>query len=48
MGMNESAIRAKLDACLLTDAEMQMGKEGWRTLPDPFSRWEQEILEEVG
>lgn len=48
IGMNESAIRAKLDACLLTDSEMQMGKKGWRTLPDPFPRWEQEILEEVG
>ncbi|MGE4531305.1 MAG: zinc metallochaperone GTPase ZigA [Acidithiobacillus sp.] len=47
IGMNESAIRAMLDDCLLTDAEMQPGKDGWRAMPDPFPSWEQEILEEA-
>lgn len=29
----------ELDACLLTDAEMALGEEGWRTLADPFDAW---------
>ncbi|WP_068860443.1 zinc metallochaperone GTPase ZigA [Perlucidibaca aquatica] len=28
-----------LDACLLTDAEMQMGPEAWAALSDPFPQW---------
>lgn len=28
-----------LDACLLTDAEMQMGPEAWAELSDPFPQW---------
>jgi G3E family GTPase len=37
--MNEGAIRASLEACLLTDAELAEGKTAWRTYPDPFPRW---------
>lgn len=28
-----------LDACLLSDAEMQMGPEAWAALSDPFPQW---------
>lgn len=30
---------ADLDACLLTDGEMQKGQEYWKSLPDPFPKW---------
>lgn len=37
--MDEPALRLRLDACLLTDAEMASGIRAWRCLPDPFPRW---------
>jgi len=37
--MDETALRADLDACLLTDAELALGEEGWKGLPDPFPAW---------
>jgi G3E family GTPase len=33
----------ELDACLLTDAEMALGMEAWRLLPDPFGSWHDEV-----
>jgi len=39
MGMDEAALRARLDACLLDDAELALGPAGWRSLPDPFPAW---------
>ncbi len=38
--MDEAALRARLDACLLTDAEMALGPEGWARFADPFSAWD--------
>jgi len=35
-------LTAELDACLLTDAEMAIGIEGWRLLADPFGAWQEE------
>ncbi|AXA58087.1 zinc metallochaperone GTPase ZigA [Pseudomonas thivervalensis] len=35
-------LTAELDACLLTDAEMALGVENWRLLPDPFGPWHEE------
>ncbi|MDF4004114.1 GTP-binding protein [Luteibacter sp. PPL201] len=35
----ESAIRAALDACLLTDHEMVAGPVAWQDMPDPFPAW---------
>lgn len=35
-------LRAELDACLLTDAEMAAGPESWTLLPDPFGNWTEE------
>lgn len=39
MGMDEAALRARLDACLLDDAEMASGPTAWARLPDPFPVW---------
>ncbi|QGA52881.1 zinc metallochaperone GTPase ZigA [Pseudomonas brassicacearum] len=36
-------LAAELDACLLTDAEMALGVESWRLLPDPFGPWHEEV-----
>ena len=32
-------LRAELDDCLLTEAEMAAGPEAWLHLPDPFGVW---------
>ncbi|MFO1759175.1 zinc metallochaperone GTPase ZigA [Pseudomonas aeruginosa] len=34
-----TALRAALDACLLDDAEMNLGIPGWQGLDDPFEDW---------
>jgi G3E family GTPase len=39
IGMDEAALRRKLDACLLTEAEMRGGPKAWARLPDPFPPW---------
>jgi len=39
IGMDETRLRAALDACLLTDAEWRAGARAWARLPDPFPRW---------
>lgn len=40
MQMNEAEIRAKLNACLLTDNERAQGETAWRNYPDPFQDWQ--------
>ena len=37
--MDEPALRARLDACLLTPAELDAGEAGWARLADPFPSW---------
>jgi G3E family GTPase len=37
--LNESAIRAALDAALMTDAEMNGGPEVWSKIHDPLPEW---------
>ena len=39
IGLDESAIRDSLEACLLTDEEFAAGIETWMQLPDPFPKW---------
>lgn len=39
MHMQKQALIAGFDACLLTEAEIAMGMEAWRRLPDPFPLW---------
>lgn len=38
--MDEAAIRAELDGCLVPEKDFMPGR--WRDLPDPFPSWEQE------
>ena len=37
--MDEPALRAMLDACLLTDEEMAAGPGAWSQLEDPLPPW---------
>jgi len=39
VAMDERAVRAEFDACLLTDAEMHAGPMLWQRLPDAFPAW---------
>lgn len=39
--MDRAEMTAMLDDALLTDSEMELDPEGWRTFPDPFPAWEQ-------
>ncbi|TAM07631.1 MAG: GTP-binding protein [Paraburkholderia sp.] len=38
--LDRAAWQAKLDGCLLTDAEYAAGPEAWRTYNDPFPYWD--------
>ncbi len=40
MGMDEAALRARLDRCLLTPDEMAAGPRAWVRYEDPFPSWE--------
>ncbi|MDR5904050.1 zinc metallochaperone GTPase ZigA [Franzmannia qiaohouensis] len=40
--LDKARLRAALDACLLSDAEMAAGVEVWRRLPDPFPSWDEQ------
>lgn len=44
IAMDEAEVRAGFDACLLTDAEMALGPEGWASLPDPFPKWVRRVM----
>jgi len=44
--LDEPAIRARLDACLIDPLEMRLGPIGWAQLPDPFPAWEPEPTDE--
>ena len=39
IGMDESKLRQRLDACLLTAAEMAQGPHAWTRYDDPFPAW---------
>ncbi|NWF80357.1 MAG: GTP-binding protein [Chloroflexi bacterium] len=39
VNVDEAALRARLDACLLTDGEMALGPERWEFFEDPFPAW---------
>jgi G3E family GTPase len=39
IGLDERALRASLDACLLSEPEMRAGPAAWQALRDPFPRW---------
>ena len=37
--LDQAALAARPDACLLTDAEMKLAEAGWRKFSDPFLEW---------
>lgn len=39
MDMDEPALRASFDACLLTDEEMAQGPKGWMKIKNPLPGW---------
>ena len=39
IGIDQAALTARFDACLLTDRELAQGPEAWHRLPDPFPAW---------
>ena len=39
MDMDETALRVRFDACLLSDEEMASGPSAWTTWTNPFSDW---------
>jgi G3E family GTPase len=39
MRMDEAALRAGFDRCLLTDEEFAAGPKAWAALEDPFEQW---------
>ncbi|WP_432258957.1 GTP-binding protein [Cupriavidus sp. TMH.W2] len=43
LDLNQAALQARLDACLLTDAEMSAGAAAWATYADPFPGWVDEF-----
>ena len=45
--LDRESMERRLDACLLTDEEMALGPEGWKSLPDPFPAWEITSTEEI-
>ena len=44
IGLDEPALRARLDACLLDETEMAAGDVAWASYPDPFAGWEVEQI----
>ncbi|MFW1950387.1 zinc metallochaperone GTPase ZigA [Acinetobacter beijerinckii] len=44
MDMDEAALTAQFDACLLTDDEMALGAKEWELFDNPFTGWTDMIL----
>jgi G3E family GTPase len=40
--LNQTAIHAALDECLLTDTELKLSKSRWKKFPDPWPAWQLE------
>ncbi|WP_420466868.1 CobW family GTP-binding protein [Panacagrimonas sp.] len=47
IGMDEVAMRQRLDACLLDEHELALGHERWGELPDPFPEWRMASTDET-
>jgi G3E family GTPase len=37
--LDPAALSVRLDACLLSEAEVKSGEQSWAVLPDPFPAW---------
>ena len=44
--LDAAALAARLDACLLDDAEMAAGTQAWADYADPFPAWVDELDED--
>jgi len=44
--LDEAAMTAAMDACLLTDDEMQKSQKAWAQLSDPFPIWQEAAVHE--
>ncbi|WP_375740765.1 zinc metallochaperone GTPase ZigA [Pseudomonas boanensis] len=42
-GIDFARLTAELDACLLDDGEMALGREAWGQFADPFGPWHEEL-----
>lgn len=42
--MDQHALRAGFERCLLTDEELELGPAAWALLPDPFAAWSEPML----
>lgn len=40
-GLDQTTITQSLDACLLSDDDLLLGKDHWTTLADPFPEWKE-------
>ena len=41
--LDEPALTARLDACLLDDAELAAGSTAWTSFPDPWPVWFEDL-----
>lgn len=41
--MDENALHARFNACLLTDEEMALGPVAWQRWPAPFAEWPERL-----
>lgn len=42
--MNQAQLVAKLDQCLLSNEEMALGQDAWKTWPNPFGDWSELVV----
>ena len=46
--MDIAALVGRLESCLLTTAEMELGEKQWKRFPDPFPNWVEKESSENG
>jgi G3E family GTPase len=47
-GLDEAALRARLDASLLNEGELARGPAAWESFDDPFPAWTHDGVDELG
>ncbi|WP_354685875.1 GTP-binding protein [Cupriavidus necator] len=48
LDLDHAALQDRLDACLLSDAEMAAGVDAWAAYPDPFPAWVDDFDDDHG
>ncbi|SOZ14822.1 conserved hypothetical protein, similar to E.coli yjiA and P.chlororaphis P47K [Cupriavidus taiwanensis] len=46
LDLDHAALQARMDACLLSDAEMAAGRDAWAAYADPFPAWVEDFDED--